>query len=167
MIIRESNMIFGEYDKNDVFYIEKSEIYNKLKLESIKTTEFILLRENKILLIEAKTSTPNFEMYKESDEKRKKYINFINDITKKFSDSIDIYSSLLLNYIHSYDFPESFKTTSAEIVLVLVIKQAFPTSLKHYKEKLEKELKSKMKIWNIKSLLVISEEKAREKNLVT
>lgn len=64
-------MIFGEYDKNDVFYIEKSEIYNKLKLESIKTTEFILLRENKILLIEAKTSTPNFEMYKESDEKRK------------------------------------------------------------------------------------------------
>lgn len=161
-------MIFGEYNENDVFYIEKSEIYSKLKSESVKATEFILLRKNKILLIEAKTSTPNFEMCKNSDKKSKKYIDFINDITKKFSDSIDIYSSLLLNYIHSNDFPKSFnKTRSAEIVLVLVIKKAFPTSLEHYKEKLEKELKSKMKIWNIKRLLVISEEKAREKNLVT
>jgi hypothetical protein len=173
MIIKESNMKFGNYDPDNVFHIEKSDIYTKLKdKQSVKTTEFILLRNNQILFVEAKTSTPNSQTYQDSEEKTKKYHAFVNDIVQKFSDSIEIYSSLLLNYIHSSDFPPNFKVahnseiTSIEMIFILVIKNAFPSSLEHYKQKLERELKTKMKIWGIKNILVIDETQAKRKNLI-
>ena len=41
--IHESNMTFGAYNQEDVFHIEKSEIYKELQDGSsgIKTVEFI------------------------------------------------------------------------------------------------------------------------------
>ena len=52
------------------------------------------------------------------------------------------------------------------IVLVVVIKNAYGELLIHYKDKLNTMLRVKMKVWNIKNILFIDEEKAQEKGFV-
>lgn len=57
--ITESEMTFGPFPEENVFQIEKSPCYDKLwKCRGVKPCEFILLQENKLFFIEAKTSSP-------------------------------------------------------------------------------------------------------------
>ena len=74
VIIRESGMEFGEYDENQVFWIEASEQYTKsLRQNGIKSCEFILRRGNNLYFIEAKSSCPRQILAGiPSDEKEKK-----------------------------------------------------------------------------------------------
>ena len=51
-------------------------------------------------------------------------------------------------------------------MLVVVIKNAFKDSLIHYKDKLNMQLRTKMKIWNVKNIFFIDEETARKKGFV-
>ena len=47
VVIRESDMCFGEYTEEQVFVIEKStQYYEKLRPNGIKSCEFILRRED-------------------------------------------------------------------------------------------------------------------------
>ena len=55
--ITESRMKFGPFPREDLFYIEKSEIYKNLG-SGVKIVEFVLLKEDKLLIIEAKSSSP-------------------------------------------------------------------------------------------------------------
>ena len=55
---------------------------------------------------------------------------------------------------------------SLRIVLVLVVKNSYPSSLIHYKEKLDSILKPEKSIWRINDVLVISETMAKKKGLV-
>ena len=57
-------------------------------------------------------------------------------------------------------------TFKYNIVLVVVIKNAFKDSLIHYKDKLNMQLRTKMKIWNVKNIFFIDEETARKKGFV-
>ena len=58
IIIEESGMRFGDYEETDVFYIEKSEQYQKtLKPSGIKSCEILLLRNKMLLFIEAKKTS--------------------------------------------------------------------------------------------------------------
>lgn len=51
--IPESDMLFGEFNEEDLFHIEKSNIYKDIG-SNIKTVEFILKQKNNIILLEAK-----------------------------------------------------------------------------------------------------------------
>lgn len=57
--ISESDMRFGEYREEDVFYIEKCKQYqNNLMPNGVKSCEFVLKRADTLYFVEAKTSCP-------------------------------------------------------------------------------------------------------------
>lgn len=169
VIINESDMIFGEYESENVFQIEKSDMYtSQMRDNEVKVTEFVLLRDKKLLFLEAKKSTPNYKNCRESEERLKKYNEYIQAICDKFSHSVAMYMSMCLNRLESDEIPKNMliqKERQFQIVLVLVVKNSFSDSLIHYKEILEKRLKPEMRIWNVNSLIVISEEIAKKKGL--
>ena len=174
--IQESNMTFGAYSQEDVFQIEKSKIYKELQDggSSIKTVEFILLKKKKqnqnLLFVEAKTSTANYATPNTSEEKKKKQEEFIQEITQKWTDSIRIYCSLILKRIHSSELSEKLSTeevVTGNFVPILVVKNGYKASLIPLRDLLLKKLEPARKIWNIQNILVLNEEQARERHLLT
>ncbi len=170
IIIEESGMKFGRFDSDHLFYIEKCDLYQKeLKPKGVAVTEFAVLQKGKLLFIEAKTATPNYAACNSSEEKRKKYEEYITSIATKFRDSIDIYASILLKRNLCEQLPETMEEqdfVSLPIVLVLVIKNAYPDSLIHFTDKFRKVLAPMMRIWKVHDVIVISEEQARKKGLI-
>ncbi|MFR5761578.1 MAG: hypothetical protein ACLUFI_08300 [Oscillospiraceae bacterium] len=96
--IVESGVNFGPYAEDNLFYIEKSDLYKSLGA-GIKTTEFVLRAnelEPAILFVEAKTNAPNPENRDDSAEKRKKFEEFYTEVPQKFVDSFEIYTAKLM-----------------------------------------------------------------------
>ena len=58
--IEESGMNFGPFSEDQIFYVEKSNIYNKLQ-NGLPVAEFMLIQSDKnlLLVVEAKSSSPN------------------------------------------------------------------------------------------------------------
>ena len=77
MKITESHMEFGEFEESNVFHIEESSQYKLIKTHGVSCCEFILLRDDKLFLVEAKESCPRAvrEGYPEG-EKEKQLKNF-------------------------------------------------------------------------------------------
>lgn len=72
--IEESKMMFGEFDKEKVFIIEKSNLYKSLG-KGVKIAEFVLLQDlNKLIFLEAKSSSPRDTNKIRFDE----FIDFLN-----------------------------------------------------------------------------------------
>lgn len=169
--ITESGMTFGPFPDSQVFQIEKSTLYSSRLLPyGVKSCELILQRNKKILFVEAKTSCPNYDAAMSNEEKRKKYDEFIHDIAQKMRDSLNMYASMLLQVNESPECSKEMSTANLhdkELRFVLVVKNAQSDWLIHYPDILSKELRNEMKIWSIPSFVVITEEKAREKHLIT
>ena len=170
IVITESGMDFGEYDKEYLFHIEKSKQYTKKLLSNgIKCCEFILLRNNKIFFVEAKTSCSNQINAETTKEKIEKYEANIGEIVLKMKHSIMLYSNILLN---RYDFdgvPELLKNkdlSGVHMCFVLVVKNAKTEWLIPYKERLSKELKDISTIYKMPDIIVINEEMAKKKKLI-
>lgn len=169
--ISESDMMFGPFPTDRVFCIEKSDLYeHRYRQNGIKTCEFILLRDGKLYFVEAKKSCPNHNAQEENEEKRIKYDAYIRDIPQKMRDSLDIYSSLLLKKNGSADLPTGMMLgdlSEHEIRLVLVVKNAQKDWLKHYQEKFQEILRREMRIWKIPSFIVLTEDDAKKKHLIS
>lgn len=170
VIITESGMDFGEYDKRYVFHIEKSKQYTKKLLSNgIKCCEFILLRNNKIFFVEAKTSCPKQITAETAKEKIEKYEDNIREIVLKMKHSIMLYSNILLSRYDSEGVPELLRNkdlSGVHMCFVLVVKNAKTEWLISYKERLSKELKDISAIYKMPDILVINEETAKKKNLI-
>lgn len=93
--IPESGVVFGPYDEKDLFYIEKSNLYESLGT-GLKTVEFIRRTKTGVLFVEAKTNAPNPENKDSSEEKREKFEEFYTDVPDKFVDSLGIYTAAIL-----------------------------------------------------------------------
>ncbi len=170
VIIEESDMCFGEYDSSNVFQIEKCSQYtSKLRDSGIKITEFILLKDKKLLMIEAKKSCPNSETYMSSKEKQLKYDEYISSITSKFKNTLNLYISIILKRYSQDKLPTKFtmlEHSTLDLVFILVVKNAESHWLSHYQEVLQKNLSEEIKVWKIRGLLVINEDTARAKKLI-
>ena len=168
--ITESGMEFGKFPYSNVFPIEKSLLYRtKFLPYGIKTCEFILFQENRLYFIEAKTNCPNFENAQTGEEKRAKYDAFIQEISQKMRDSLNLYTSLLLKRNDSKELPRNMAgvdLSNIQFRFVLIVKNARPEWLVHYPDKFQSVLRNEMKIWNIPTFAVITEEKARKKHFV-
>lgn len=82
---------------------------------------------------------------------------------------MDLYFSLITGRQSNSEFSEKLLKldySKINIVLVVVIKNAFKDSLLHYRDKLNMQLRTKMKIWNVKNIFLIDEETARKKGFV-
>lgn len=107
IIIKESEMLFGEYEKNNVFRMEKSEQYRKLLMPyGIKICEFLLLRNGNLLFVEAKKSCPNYYEANSTEEKKQKYKEYVDDIAQKMKDSLAFYVNIILERYGKEDVPE-------------------------------------------------------------
>lgn len=168
--ILESEMKFGLYDSDDLFHIEKSTQYcRNIGSNGIKISEFILYKDNKILVVEAKKTCPNVENKSADNEQR--FVKYVQDIVDKFENSLDILANIYIGRIDSTGISSKFLPgfeykLRNYIILILVVKNAKEEWLVSYPDALKKQLNKKMRIWKIRTLLVINEEKAREKGLV-
>ena len=168
--IVESGMQFGIYAEENVFRIEKSAQYQKkLMPHGVKCCEFLLLRDNTILFIEAKTSNPMEITADTPEEKKKKYNKYIAEIVDKMTHSVLLYANILLCRYDSGGVPAKLMNhdlSDKEIKLVLVVKNAKTEWLIPLRDKLRSELRVFCAIWRINDLFVINELTARQKHLV-
>lgn len=128
VVIPESGMQFGPYEKSEVFQIEKSHQYcDYLLSRGIKSCEFILRRGNKLYFVEAKTSCPRQITAETTEEKRQKYEMYVRDIAAKMKHSLALYANILLERYTNEGLPEKIleaHMADIEIRLVLVVKNA-------------------------------------------
>lgn len=162
--ITESKMVFGPFEDNMVFEIEKSNLHQHIG-DNVKTVEFILRTKSETLsFVEAKSSSP-----RPSLENTANFQTFIDEITQKFLHSFDLYYSAVWGRHKDFsDLTESFsKLDHADIVFnfVLVIKGHKIEWLPPVKVALEKALIAHGKIWNSR-IVVLNDELAKQYKLV-
>ncbi len=163
MIINESGMQFGDYPDNHVFYIEKSEEYNRIKGYGVKIVEFALLNKSKLLLVEAKSSAPN----PESKDTPERFGEYISDIAEKMRNSLDLYLHQLVQKKLSEELTNTDYYNTV-IVCVLIIKNQQKEWIPPVQEALSKEILKHIRmniIWKCK-VIVINEEQAVSQKLV-
>ncbi len=169
IIIRESEMDFGPFLPVQLFHIEKSSQYQDCNRSHVRCCEFVLLKNKKILFVEAKKSCPNSEKQEETGERTAKYHAFISEITEKMRHSLALYGAMLSGRRSMEEVGDDIREANretTEIVLVLVVKNASMDWLKNYADVFREQLRPEMRIWNVQSFQVINEEKAREKGLI-
>lgn len=66
----------------------------------VRSCEFLLLKNEMLFFIEAKKTCPNHLEASSTEEKRKKYEEYVNDIVQKMKDSLMLYTNIVL---HRYD----------------------------------------------------------------
>ena len=105
-----------DFIKDDAFWIEKSAAYSTL--ENVRSVEFVRVKENKLMFVEAKTTLadPN------NPNSMIKYNAEIADICDKFVHSLNLLSSIALR-VKREELPQAFKgETPLDITFVMVIK---------------------------------------------
>lgn len=160
--ILESGLNFGEYTETNLFYVEKSTIYQSLG-DGIRTVEFALYKDNVILIIESKSSSPKPNNLYDFDA-------FINEIYEKFFHSIDLYFAIVLGRLddNKKDMPDNFKKADysiTKIKLLLVINGHKIEWLPPISEALRQKLRMQIKIWRLE-VAVINHELACEHGLL-
>ena len=170
VIISESDMRFGEYEEKQVFQLEKSHQYTrKLKVNGIKSCEFILRRGNKLYFIEAKKTCPRQITADTSAAKIGKYKEYVHDITLKMRHSLMLYSNILLERYETEGVPELLKEknmSDLEIRLVLVVKNAEKEWLVPFQDVFKNTLRDELRIWKIPGFSIINETTARDKHFI-
>lgn len=119
--IKESNMIFGDFQEDRIFKIEKSKLHNKIG-DGIKVVEFLFLKdEYELDFIEAKSSSP-----RPTKDNIIRFNEFIEEISDKFIHSFNLYYSAILKRNENYEEINNnfLKLDSSKIKLkfILVIK---------------------------------------------
>lgn len=165
--IEESGMSFGPYLDENCFHIEKSNIYIKLQ-NGLPIAEFLLLQpdKNKLLVVEAKSSSPN----PGNNESQDNLKNFITEISEKLLNAFSLGLALCLErHLHSTgEIPSSFKSIShdsIQIILLLIIKGHKKEWLTPLNDILQKKLRNASKVWDFK-VNVINDEMAKKYNLI-
>ncbi len=170
VIISESEMQFGKYEKEQVFQMEKCSQYTKtLMPNGIKSCEFILRRDHKLYFIEAKKSCPRQISAETPQEKIRKYNEYIQDIVLKMRHSLALYANILLERYTAEGVPEMLREKNMsylEIRLVLVVKDAEKEWLVPFQDVFRKRLQDELRIWKIPAFSIINEDTAREKHFI-
>ena len=162
MVIEESGMTFGDFDDTDLFYIEKSEYYQRMG-QGVSTVEFILHRPKKVLFVEAKSSSP-------APGNDLRFDAFIDEIAQKFIHSIEMYASHILRRTDRYEeMPEKLRNIDwlqYRLIFILVINGHKAEWLSPITSALQQRLLAQTSIWDC-DISVINDEMAREYNMIS
>ncbi len=163
--IEESGMAFGPFQEENVFYVEKSELYKKLG-SKVKIGEFILKRGNKLLFVEAKSTAPN-----PNSDTGEDFYEYIDDISKKLRNSLELFLSA--NHEIQIDknqeavkLIEFDKFNKMALQFILVIRKHDKEWLQPVRDALDSYLIAQRKIWNIK-IVVLNPELAKKYKLIS
>jgi len=161
--IEESGMKFGSYTEEDVFCIEKSEVF--LKLQHLKTVEFIVLSNNKeIWLVEAKTSSPNPGNHIDFSE-------YMSEIEQKFDNSLCLFLAILLQRYPNNELSEKLKhinLTNIQFKFIFVVKNHKTEWLMPLKDSLQQKMTPLTVSLNLgpNCLVVLNENIAKHKGII-
>ncbi|HEY8909467.1 MAG TPA: hypothetical protein VIM51_04185 [Desulfosporosinus sp.] len=165
--IEESGMTFGPFSEEQIFYVEKSDIYNKLQ-NGLPIAEFLLIQPDKnlLLVVEAKSSSPNPSNMKSQLQ----FDEFITEISRKLLNAFALGLTLCLGrHVDNIDeLSNSFQEidyASVTILFLLVINGHKDEWLAPVNEALQRELKDVSKIWPLK-VITINEKAAKKYNLI-
>ena len=159
VILMESGMQFGPYPIDNFFHIESSSSYKDIQ-KGVKIAEFLLFRQIKrpqILIIEAKTTAP------------REFEDYICQICEKFTHTLILFTAIYLER-HKAIVPlplQDIPLEQVEFLFVLVVKNYQKEWLPPLQDKLNLSLKPLLKTWNLSKVLVMNEEIAREKKLIS
>lgn len=163
--ITESGMEFGPFENETCFYIEKSRIYSELHY-SFRISEFLVFQKehNRLLIVEAKSSSPN------PGSSIERFEQFIDEISEKLNHAWNLTLSMLLRRHESFydELPVAFKEldfASLNVVLLLVIKGHNSKWLPPLQEALQKSLKNFSRIWKTR-VFVINDKLAKSYGLI-
>jgi hypothetical protein len=170
MIIPESGMNFGPFDKDSCFYIEKSDLYCDVQ-KGVQMAEFLWLRPGdatmpRVWIVEAKSSSPRPATQPNFD-------NFISEIAEKMRNSLSLFLAARLGRHpnHVADIPVNFGTmnlATADFHLVLVIHGHEDRWLPPLQRALCEKLHSTAQTWALSStaVAVINEISAQKYGLI-
>ncbi|MCL2054993.1 MAG: hypothetical protein FWG90_11250 [Oscillospiraceae bacterium] len=162
--IEESGMKFGAFAKDVRFKVENSQIHKSLG-KGFKIVEFIALKENRIIFVEAKSKgfIPNISVeYLDSK---------IKDIAEKFENSADLFLSVYIKwqadkYSEIGDRLLNANYSKITGIFYLVINGADDSICMELTKMLQAKLKRKLTIHNF-NLLVINNITASEYGLIS
>lgn len=162
--INESNMIFGDFEEDTIFQIEKSKLHNKIG-NGIKVVEFVLLRnENELNFIEAKSSSP-----RPTKDNIVRFNEFIEEIVDKFIHSFNLFYSTILKRNKDYgEMNNNFfelDNSQTKLKFILVIKGHEIEWLLPISDDLKKKLSYQNTIWK-SEVIVMNDKIANKYNLV-
>lgn len=168
MSVVESGMTFIIKNEDNLFYIEKSQLYKGLSTNSIKIAEFLYIDDKTCYIIEAKSSSPN------PNNSEERFDEYIEEIKAKFINAYTIYIANRLQRHTQNDFNEMQKPfqnlnlKSQTFSFVLIIKEHKTDWLSPISDSLKQRIKVFLKSWNIKDadVKVLNEEIARDKGFI-
>jgi len=94
-----------DFIAENTFHIEEAAAYDKLRDDKIRSVEFIRIKNDKLLFIEAKTTFPNPD--NPSEENKIKYQAEINEICEKFIHSLNLLLSIEIG-VAIEEYPNDF-----------------------------------------------------------
>lgn len=162
--INESNMIFGDFEENKVFQIEKSTLQQKAG-NGIKVVEFILIsNENELSFIEAKSSSP-----RPVKDNYVRFNEFIKEISDKFIHSFNLYYSAIMkrniNYTEINNRFFELDNKKLKFKFILVIKGHKTEWLMPLSDALKEKLSYHNTIWK-SQVIVMNDVLAEQYNLI-
>lgn len=162
--INESNMIFGDFEEDKIFQIEKSKLQKKIG-NGIKVVEFIFLRnENELNFIEAKSSSP-----RPTKQNVIRFNEFIDEISDKFIHSFNLfYSAILKRNNDNGEINNTFfelDNSKIKLKFILVIKGHDLKWLLPISDALNKKLSYQNTIWK-SEVIVMNDTIAYKYNLI-
>lgn len=157
----ESDMTFS-FDDRSVYRIEKSATLNAIS--GCKSCECIVFLRGKVFFIEAKQSSPR-------TESKERFLEFIEEISTKFSDSFSFFHSVHLHRHPEEHLPEDLQHTSlcySDYQFFLIINGHPKEWLPPLQDQLKKSMRKMLRIWGIKdvSVKVINDQIARSYGLI-
>lgn len=163
--ISESNMNFGPFEEDCVFYIEKSHLYQNI-CYGVQMAEFILKKDKNLIFIEAKSSSP--KQLKKDDGSP---CDFIVEVSDKLTNALELFISANLKIANdskeeANNLIDFNSISEYSIKFRLVINGHKKEWLTNIQDALEKNLKSYSKIWNIE-VKVLNDETARQYKLIS
>ena len=158
-VITESEM---DFISNNAFRIEKSALYTSLG-KGIKSVEFIRVKEDNLLFIEARTSFP--DPNNPTPGNVTSFHSQIDDVCEKFVHSLNLFSSVIIRVAEN-SLPESFALPEkTSLVFTLVLKNHDLKGCRRIKAQVYTSLPSYLKeIWK-PTVYVINHQTAINRNL--
>ena len=157
--ITESGM---DFIADNTFHIEKSDVYTKLK-GSIKTVEFIRVKDDKLLFVEAKSSFPN----PNNSESSAKFQLEIDAICDKFVHSLNLYASIAIGVNGQLppDFNPAVKVSLKFVLIFNDFEQEWCVKIQKALTNQLRKSESITKIWK-PYVFAMNQEMATKQNLI-
>jgi hypothetical protein len=152
-----------DFIADNTFHIEESSLYKNIG-EGVRSVEFIRIKDNLLVFVEAKTAFPNPN--NPSEENYAKFQSEIGEVCEKFTHSLNLFSLVEVGLAEE-EYPNDFTAPArVSLVFMLVIKNHKLDWCRNVKGKFIAALPRYLKkIWK-PTVYVINQEIAMEQGFV-